>query len=185
VDGGLRCCRQSGRIPQAQRAPSASSSTAVCFLMPSSEGGLVIFEDFYWHGFGNPCHPFLHKFLEYYKVSLCNQYPKSILSISIFINLCEACLGIQPHFNLWCHFFFLKKKGGSGGSKIAGGAYLLLWDHMKAQYLNVPLNTSMKDWYRKWFSCSRSRNRLRHVTLARSLSTRRASRRDLPAPRWC
>jgi hypothetical protein len=22
---------------------------------------------------------------------------------------------------------------------------------MKAQYLNVPLNTSMRDWYRKWF----------------------------------
>jgi hypothetical protein len=20
---------------------------------------IVVFEDFYWHGFGNPCHPFL------------------------------------------------------------------------------------------------------------------------------
>jgi hypothetical protein len=114
-------------------------------------GELVVFEDFYWRRFGTPCHPFLHKLLNYYKVSLCNLHPNSILFISIFINLCEAYLGIHPQFNLWRHFFCLKKKGGSGGSKIARGAYLLLQDHMKAHYLNVPLNTSMRDWYHKWF----------------------------------
>jgi hypothetical protein len=63
-------------------------------------GELVVFEDFYWHRFGNPCHPFLHKLLDYYKVSLCNLHPNSILSISIFINFCEAYIGIYPHFNL-------------------------------------------------------------------------------------
>jgi hypothetical protein len=78
---------------------------------------------------------------------MCNLHPNSILSISIFINLYEAYLGIHP---LW-HHFCLKKKGGSGGSKIARGAYLLLWDHMKSQYLNVPRKTSMRDWYYKWF----------------------------------
>jgi hypothetical protein len=112
---------------------------------------LIVFQDFYWRGFRTPCHPFLHKHLDYYKVSLCNLHPNSILSTSIFINLCEAYLGIHPHFNLWHHFFCLKKKGRSGGSKIARGAYLLLWGHMKAHYLKVPLNTSMRDWYRKWF----------------------------------
>jgi hypothetical protein len=137
-------------------------------------GELVVFEDFYWHGFGTPCHPFLRKVLDYYKVSLCNLHPNSIISISIFINLCEMYLRIHPHFNLWCHFFCLKKKGGSGGSKIARGAYLLLRDHMKAHYLNVPLNTMMRDWYHKWFYCSRSRNHLRHVTSARSSSSKRA-----------
>jgi hypothetical protein len=74
-------------------------------------GELIIFEDFYWHRFRNPCHPFLCKLLDYYKVSLCNLHPNSILSISIFINFCEAYLGIYPHFNLWCHLFCLKKKG--------------------------------------------------------------------------
>jgi hypothetical protein len=38
-----------------------------------------------------------------------------------------------------------------GGSKVAGGAYLNLRDGMKAEYLNVPLSSSMKDWYKKWF----------------------------------
>jgi hypothetical protein len=71
--------------------------------------------------------------------------------VSIFITLCESFLGIQPHFNLWRHFFCLKKKGGVGGSKVAGRAYLNLHDGMKAEYLNVPLSSSMKDWYKKWF----------------------------------
>jgi hypothetical protein len=47
--------------------------------------------------------------------------------------------------------FRLKKKGGTGGSNVAGGAYLNLHDRMKAEYLNVPLNSSMRDWYKKWF----------------------------------
>jgi hypothetical protein len=71
--------------------------------------------------------------------------------MSVFITLCQSYLGIQPHFNFWWHFFYLKKKGGAGGSKIAGGAYLNLWDRMKAKYLNVPLSSSIRDWYKKWF----------------------------------
>jgi hypothetical protein len=113
-------------------------------------GEIVVFEDFYWRGFGNPCHPFLRKLCDYYRVSICNLHPNSVLAVSIFITLCESYLGIQPHFNLWRHFFCLKKKGGAVGSKIAGGAYLNLHDGMKAEYLNVPLSSSTRDWYKKW-----------------------------------
>jgi hypothetical protein len=108
-------------------------------------GEIVIFEDFYWCGFGNPCHPFLRKLCGYYKVSICNLHPNSVLAMSIFITLCESYLGIQPHFNLWQHFLCLKKKGGAGGSKIARGAYLNLCDGIKAEYLNVPLSLSTRD----------------------------------------
>jgi hypothetical protein len=81
---------------------------------------IVVFEDFYWRGFGNLCHPFLRKLCDYYRFSICNLHPNSILSVSIFITLCESFLGIEPHFNLWRHFFCLKKKGAAGGSKVAG-----------------------------------------------------------------
>jgi hypothetical protein len=57
---------------------------------------LIVFEDFYSCGFGTPCHPFLCKLLDIYKVSLCNLHPNSILSIFIFVNLCQAYLGIHP-----------------------------------------------------------------------------------------
>jgi hypothetical protein len=112
---------------------------------------IVVFEDFYSCGFGNPCHPFLCKLCDYYRISTYNLHPNYILSVSIFITLCESFLGILLHFNLWRHFFCLKKKGGTGGSKVARGAYLNLHDGMKAEYLNVPLSSSMRDWYKKWF----------------------------------
>jgi hypothetical protein len=112
---------------------------------------IVVFEDFYWLGFRNPCHPFLRKLCDYYRISICNLHPNYVLSMLIFITLYESFLGIQPHFNLWRHFFCLKKKGGMGGSKVVRGAYLNLRDRMKDKYLNVPLSSLMKDWYKKWF----------------------------------
>jgi hypothetical protein len=45
----------------------------------------------------------------------------------------------------------LRKKGSLGGSKIMGGVYLTLLDRMKQEYLNCPWNTSLTDWYKKWF----------------------------------
>jgi hypothetical protein len=44
-----------------------------------------------------------------------------------------------------------EEEGGDGGSQIVGGAYFVLRDHMKAHYLNIPQNTSLKDWYKRWF----------------------------------
>jgi hypothetical protein len=61
---------------------------------------IVIFKDFYWRRFENPCHSFLRKLCDYYKVSICNLHPNSILVVSIFITLYESYLGIQPHHNL-------------------------------------------------------------------------------------
>jgi hypothetical protein len=57
-------------------------------------GEIVVFKDFYWCGFGNPCHPFLRKLCDYYRVSICNIHPNSILAVSTFITLCEEYLGI-------------------------------------------------------------------------------------------
>ena len=69
------------------------------FLNPRS-GELVVFKDFYRRGSGLLAHPFLRKLLAYYGISLLHLNPNSILHLSIFINLCEAYLGIEPHFNL-------------------------------------------------------------------------------------
>jgi hypothetical protein len=42
-------------------------------------GEIVLFEDFFWRGFGNPCHPFLRKLCDYYRVSICNLHPTLFL----------------------------------------------------------------------------------------------------------
>jgi hypothetical protein len=65
---------------------------------------IVVFEDFYSRGFRNLCHPFLRKLCDYYRISICNLHPNSVLSMLVFISLYESFLGIQPHFNLWRHF---------------------------------------------------------------------------------
>lgn len=111
---------------------------------------LVVFEDYFIRRFGVPVHPFVSKVLDYYEISLCNLGCNSILHLSIFIYFCEGYLGIKPHFNLFRHLFCLRKRGGPG-SQVCGGVYLQFWDGMKDRCIDVPLNTSVKDWQRKWF----------------------------------
>ena len=72
---------------------------------------LVVFEDYFIRGFGVLIHPFLHGLIDHYGISLCNLSPNSILHVAVFINLCEAYLGILPHFDLFHHFFCLKMRG--------------------------------------------------------------------------
>jgi len=77
------------------------------------------------------------------------------LHISIFVHFCEAYLGVLPHFNLFCHLFWLKKKGG-GGSKVVGGIYHQLYDGMASEYIAILLNTSLKGWNARWFYMKQS-----------------------------
>ena len=89
------------------------------YPMPHTDEA-VVFEDYFWCRLGFPIHPFLRDLLEFWRVSLCNLHPNTILHILIFIHFCEAYLRILPYFNLFRHLFWLKKKGG-GGSKVVGG----------------------------------------------------------------
>jgi hypothetical protein len=119
------------------------------FPTPNSNE-LVVFTSFFLRGFGIPDHPFLLGLLEYYKISLCNMGPNSILHVTVFIHFYEAYLGILPHFNLFRHFFCLKSQGGSG-SRIVGSVYLQLRDGIAHRYIAVPLNTNVKFWNQHWF----------------------------------
>ena len=80
------------------------------FLTPHSDE-LVVFEDYFIGGFSVLIHPFLHRLIDHYGISLCNLGPNSILHVAIFINLCEAYLGILPHFDVFRHVFCLKMRG--------------------------------------------------------------------------
>ena len=73
---------------------------------------LVVFEDYFYRGFGVLVHPFIRGLIDYYGISLCNMSPNSILHVSIFIHFYEAHLGILPLFDIFRHFFCLKAQGG-------------------------------------------------------------------------
>lgn len=59
------------------------------------------------HGFGLPYCSFFRGLLHFYGLELINLNPNSILDIAIFIHLCEAFLGIRPHFNPFRYLFVL------------------------------------------------------------------------------
>jgi hypothetical protein len=60
----------------------------------------VVCTAFYEWGFGVPSHQFLHLLLQFYDIELNHLTPSGILHMAAFVALCEAYMGIEPHFNL-------------------------------------------------------------------------------------
>jgi hypothetical protein len=73
---------------------------------------LVVFEDYFFHGFGVPIHPFLHGLIVYYGINLCNLNPNSILHASIFMNFCNCTWGSSPISICFATSSTTKSKGG-------------------------------------------------------------------------
>src|SRR5438045_9422533 len=67
----------------------------------ANTGEIVVFEPFFYRGFSVPTSRFFRGLLHFYKIELVHLNPNSILHISTFIHLCEAYLGIEPHFALF------------------------------------------------------------------------------------
>jgi hypothetical protein len=59
--------------------------------------------------------PFFRGLLDFYRLNLTHLNPNSILQISIYVHLCEAFLGVLPHFGLWKYLYHCRP-GMAGGS---------------------------------------------------------------------
>uniref|UniRef100_J3NCS5 Transposase (putative) gypsy type domain-containing protein n=1 Tax=Oryza brachyantha TaxID=4533 RepID=J3NCS5_ORYBR len=68
----------------------------------------VVFASFFERGFSLPVSSFFWGLLDFYKLELHHLNPNFILQIYLFVYICEAFLGIPPHFNLFCHLFMVK-----------------------------------------------------------------------------
>jgi hypothetical protein len=75
----------------------------------------VIYVPFLIRGLALPVSPFFRGLLDFYNLNLTHLNPNSILQISIFVHLCEAYLGILPHFSLWKYLYHCRP-GMAGGS---------------------------------------------------------------------
>jgi hypothetical protein len=60
----------------------------------------VIYVPFLIRGLALPISPFFCGLLDFYRLNLTHLNPNSILQVSIFVHLCEAFLGVLPHFGL-------------------------------------------------------------------------------------
>ncbi|KAK1612542.1 hypothetical protein QYE76_036215 [Lolium multiflorum] len=77
------------------------------------KGFTVMFVAFLFCGLSLPAHEFLRSLLYFYGIQLWQLTPNSILHLSIFITICEAFLGIDPHWGLWRKIFYVKRHNDS------------------------------------------------------------------------
>ena len=71
-------------------------------------GEIILFVSFVRAGLCLPASAFLHRFLNYFGVTLNHLTPNVVLHLSIFVHLCETFLGIPPSLFLFRFFFRLK-----------------------------------------------------------------------------
>ena len=105
-----------------------------------------MFAAFFERGFGVPTGAFFRGLLEHYRIELVHLTPNSILSIAMFIHLCEAYLGISPHFELWKNLYHLVIQREDGKAKVVGGAGLQLRGGMRARYFDLKLKDLVRNW---------------------------------------
>ena len=89
-------------------------------------GEIITFAPYLERGLGLPCSFFFSGLLCYYRIQLHHLTPNSFVHISIFVHLCEAFLGIEPHFELFRFLFHLKQQPDSNVLDVVGGAGLQL-----------------------------------------------------------
>ena len=66
--------------------------------------------------------------------------PNSFVHISISVHLCEAFLGIEPHFELFRHLIHLKPQPNSTRLDVVGGARIQLRQRMDKVYIPYKLS---------------------------------------------
>jgi hypothetical protein len=135
----------------------------------------VVYVPFLLRGLALPISPFFRGLLDFYHLNLTHLNPNSILQISIFVHLCEAFLGILPHFGLWKHLYHCRPGMAGGQHQLVGGASLEMRRGRKTDYLDIPLKDSIKGWRLEWFIVENHRN---------SLPPRSGRQPDVRTPSW-
>jgi hypothetical protein len=120
----------------------------------------VVFVPFLIRGLALPASPFFRGLLDFYALNLTHLNPNSVLQIDVFVHLCEAFLGIVPHFGLWKYLYHCWPGMAGGQHQLVGGASLELRRGRKVEYLDIPLKDSIKGWHLEWFTMENHNNSL-------------------------
>ena len=112
---------------------------------------IVVFSHFFYGGFALLTSKFFRGILSFYGISLHHLNPNSIVHIANFVHVCEAFLGIKPHFALFRRIFFLKPQPNKSKPCVVGGAGFQLRGTLSQKYFSMPFKTSNKGWHANWF----------------------------------
>jgi hypothetical protein len=135
----------------------------------------VVYVPFLIRGLALPISPFFCGLLDFYNLNLTHLKPNSILQISIFVHLCEAYLGVFPHFGLWKYLYHCRPRTTGGQHQLVGGASLEMRRGRKTEYLDIPLKDSIKGWCLEWFIVENH---------GKSLPPRSSRQPDVHTPSW-
>jgi hypothetical protein len=135
----------------------------------------VVYVPFLIRGLALPISPFFRGLLDFYNLNLTHLNPNSILQISIFVHLCEAYLGILPHFGLWKYLYHCRPGMARGQHHLVGGASLEMRRGRKIEYLDIPLKDRIKGWRLEWFIVENH---------GKSLPPRSGRQPDVRTPSW-
>ena len=94
-----------------------------------------MFKAFVERGLAIPVCDFLQGLLFFWGIQLLHLTPNSILHIAIFVHLCEAFLGIYPHFDLFKNLFIFNPFPNFKNVATVGGANLELCPDMAGRYI--------------------------------------------------
>jgi hypothetical protein len=72
-----------------------------------------------------------------------------IFHIAFFVTLCEAFLGINPHWGLWKCLFHLRRNASKDEIHDLGGAIVSVCS--ESQYMKFEMADSVQNWRHKWF----------------------------------
>jgi hypothetical protein len=129
----------------------ATCLVPVDLVSPAPAGGYVVMcAAFYERGFGVPSHRFPHSQLWSYGLEQQHLTPLGILHMVAFVTLCEAFIGIEPHFNLWSYFFWARLRQGSDTEVAAlGSVDILVYSRLEVDpYFSIPLPDPPVRWRR-------------------------------------
>jgi hypothetical protein len=126
-------------------------STASEDILRPNTNEIVVFASFFQSGFGFLVCDFFYGHLDHYQIELVHLNSSSILQIAIFVHLCKVFLRIPPNFPLFKNYFFLRYLPSVANRKVVGGVGLGTCPH--ADFLNLPLKTSLQRWHGTWFYC--------------------------------
>jgi hypothetical protein len=145
---------------------------------PTPAGGYIVAcMTFYERGFSVPSHQFLHSLLRSYGLELHHLSPSRILHMVAFVTLCEAFIGIEPHFNLWSYFFQDRLRHGSDtGAAALGNVDILVCSGPEVDpNFSILMPDPLVGWPRTWFLLRNDANMLLPVF---------TGGRPIPHPNW-
>jgi len=96
----------------------------------------VLYRDFVERGLVVPLLEFFHALLQFWGIQSHHLTPQSTLHLSIFTHLCEAFLGVLPHFHIFQYFFFLVPIPDASKPAVVGGCELVLRPENRDEYLS-------------------------------------------------